>query len=131
MKKLVLYNWNRIAIMEWSDFQIGKDSIAQHIDFETFISKSIFNARIAIHTSMGSLLNFQSDIVRLLNLNGSHAVFKSSDNILKIELRDDLAGHVFQSIELKTDDFNVLTINDYFDKTFLPELITDINNIIY
>lgn len=130
MEKVILYNWKRIAIMELSNFRASNHLPNNCISFETMISKSIFNAYTTIHTSIESLQNFQSDIAKLLKQNSYHVVFVSSDNALRIELNDDPAGHVYQKIELKADEMNCLTINDYFDKTFLPELINDINSII-
>lgn len=131
MKEVFFYNWERKPVMQWSDFNIIGDEEAGLVSFDVKVSKSIFEASIRIKTELSGLIDFKENLNNLFEQNYLVVVFTSSDEDIKIELRREKSGRIYQSFWIRElNAKNNLTVNDYFDQTFLPELIDEINNLI-
>lgn len=131
MKEVFFYNWKREPVMQWSDFNIIGAEEAGLVSFEVKVSKSIFEASIRIKTELSELIDFKENLAKLFEQNFLVVVFTSSDEDVKIELRREKSGRIYQRFCIRElSARNNLTVNDYFDQTFLPELIDEINNFI-
>lgn len=117
--------------MQWSDLNIIGVEEAGLVSFDVKVSKSIFEASIRIKTELSELIDFKENLAKLFEQNILVVVFTSSDEDIKIELRREKSGRIYQRFWIRElSARNNLTVNDYFDQTFLPELIDEINNFI-
>ena len=131
MKEVFFYNWKREPVMQWSDLNIIGVEEAGLVSFDVKVSKSIFEASIRIKTDLSELIDFKENLAKLFEQNILVVVFTSSDEDIKIELRREKSGRIYQRFWIRElSARNNLTVNDYFDQTFLPELIDEINNFI-
>jgi hypothetical protein len=131
MKEVFFYNWEREPVMQWSDLNIIGVEEAGLVSFDVKVSKSIFEASIRIKTELSELIDFKENLAKLFEQNFLVVVFTSSDEDIKIELRREKSGRIYQRFWIRElSARNNLTVNDYFDQTFLPELIDEINNFI-
>ncbi|GAB6865250.1 hypothetical protein [Bacteroides acidifaciens] len=131
MKEVFFYNWKREPVMQWSDLNIIGVEEAGLVSFDVKVSKSIFEASIRIKTELSELIDFKENLAKLFEQNILVVVFTSSDEDIKIELRREKSGRIYQRFWIRElSARNNLTVNDYFDQTFLPELIDEINNFI-
>lgn len=131
MKEVFFYNWKREPVMQWSDLNIIGVEETGLVSFDVKVSKSIFEASIRIKTELSELIDFKENLAKLFEQNFLVVVFTSSDEDIKIELRREKSGRIYQRFWIRElSARNNLTVNDYFDQTFLPELIDEINNFI-
>lgn len=131
MREVLFYNRERKPIIQWSDFKMIDDEKISLVSFDVKVSKSIFEASVRIKTGLSDLIDFKENLNKLFQQKCLVVVFTSSGEDLKIKLRREKSGRIYQSFWIRElDTKNNLTVNDYFDQTFLPELIDEINNII-
>jgi len=131
MQEVFFYNWERKPVMQWSDFNIIDDEKVGFVSFDVKVSKSIFEASVRIKTDLSEVIDFKKNLNKLFQQKCLVVVFASSDEDIKIKLRREKSGRIYQNFWIRElDTKNNLTVNDYFDQTFLPELIDEINNII-
>lgn len=131
MAEVFFYNWERRPVMIWSNFSRIEHRNVDVASFDATLSKSIFEASVMIRTNLNDLIGFKENLNKLFQQKCLVVVFVSSDERIRIEFRREKSGRIYQSYLIKEEEANNnLTVNDYFDQTFLPELIDEINTII-
>lgn len=131
MEEVFFYNWERKPIMQWINFKLRSDKGTKVVSFEVKVTKSIFEATVIVETELEDLIKLKKDLIKLYELNIRNFLFVSSDSRLIIDLRRDESGRIYQKFlinEPKTN--NNLTVKDYFDQTFLPDLNESLNKIL-
>lgn len=131
MAEVFFYNWERRPVMIWSNFSRIEHRNVDVASFDATLSKSIFEASVMIRTNLNDLIGFKENLNKLFQQKCLVVVFVSSDERIRIEFRREKSGRIYQSYLIKEEGTNNnLAVSDYFDQTFLPELIGEINTIL-
>lgn len=130
MKEIIFYNSTRIPIMNWSNFILDRNKEGV-LYLNMKVKKSIFIVDTICEIYLRDLLALKKNIELLYQQRIHKVLYTSFDELLNIELEWKEYGHIKQTFVIKEGQTNSsLEIVDYFDQSFLPELVNSMDSVL-
>ena len=132
MEQIVFYNSERESIVQCYNFRCERRMEDNILQFDLQAQTSIFNVSGTYKASVVDLQKFKEQLDSLYVGNLQKVAFISMDKLLHIELELERTGRIKQYFSIRRDRTmdNGLTLETYFDQTFLPELSDSIKKIL-
>ena len=132
MEQIVFYNSERESIVQCYDFRCERRMEDNILQFDLQAQTSIFNVSGVYKASVVDLQKFKEQLDSLYVGNLQKVAFISIDKLLHVGLELKRTGRVKQHFSIWKDQtmHNGLTLETYFDQTFLPELSDSIEKTL-
>lgn len=132
MEQIVFYNSERESIVQCYDFCCEKRMEDYILQFDLQAQISIFNVSGIYKASVVELQKFKEQLDSLYVGNLQKVAFISIDKLLHLRLELERTGRIKQHFSIWKDQtmHNGLTLETYFDQTFLPELSDSIEKTL-